>query len=175
MAKHLRPDEVAQDIRDQQRMLSPSVQKRFHDQVIAPLMVTMVKFNFQRGKDPEGKLWKTWSAKGKYNDRWSEAYNTRPSGHQVSADKTRLTDTSILSDSYRDKTVTSTRVVVGPTGNRNTKIAENEESHGNAITGWGRDAIRVLTAEIQEFVDRMAEGRFPQSRPSSRVGFRGGF
>ena len=174
MAEHLRPDEVGEDIRKQQRMLEPAVQSRFIREVVGPLMTSMVSFNFLRGKDPNGKTWKSWAAKTKFGGRWSLEYDKRPSGTPVTADKTRLVDTGALADSYKEKTRSARNVIVGPTGSTHEKVAENEEKHGNFITGWGNDALRALAAEMQEFVNRMALGRYPQSRPVSTVGRRAG-
>jgi hypothetical protein len=174
MAEHIPFYELENDIRSQMEQLRPVVQLNFLKNVVGPLMISMVLFNFLRGKNPEGKLWKSWAKEVKFGGRWSKAYKKRPSGSEVTADKTRLTDTGDFQKSYKEKEVSALQVTVGPTGDTNEKIAEHEELHGNVITGWGQDALRALTAEIQGFVDRMALGKPPQTRPISTAGRRAG-
>ena len=164
----LRPDEVEGDIKKQMRMLSNPVLKRFHSMVIAPAMVSIVKLRFLKGKGPNDIIWKSWSAVTKFSGRWSKRYNVRPSKNMVTADKIRNVDTKQLANSYKS-TSSSYGVVSGPKGKRNVLIAENEERHGNFITGWDDHSIRIINAEIKEFVNRMALGRFPQAKPKSRI------
>jgi hypothetical protein len=174
MAEHIPFYELENDIRSQMEQLRPQVQGKFLQDVVGPLMVTMVNMNFLRGKNPEGKLWKSWAKEVKFGGRWSKAYKKRPSGSEVTADKIRLTDTGQFAAGYATKDRTNTSVSVGPVDPVNMKIAEHEELHGNVITGWGQDALRALTAEIQGFVDRMALGKPPQTRPISTAGRRAG-
>ncbi len=164
----LRPEEVEGDIKKQMRMLSKPVLKRFHSNVIAPAMVSIVKMRFLKGKGPKDIAWKSWAKVKKYSDRWSEKYKTRPSGNKVTPDKIRNVDTKELANSYKS-TASSSGVKTGPKGKRNIEIASREEKHNNIITGWDNHSIRIINAEIKEFVNRMALGKFPQSKPRSRI------
>ena len=167
--ERLRPDEVQGDIEKQMRMLSSAVLTRFHRMVIKPAMVSIVKIRFLKGKGPNDEQWTSWAEETKYGGRWSKKYKTRPSGAKVTADKIRNLDTKDLVNSYKGKKVNHSGVVVGPTGKLNKIIAKKEEEHGNHFTGWDKDSIRIIKAEVTEFVNRMALGKFPQTSPRSRV------
>ena len=138
-------------------------------------MTNMVMTRFARGGYEKPGDWKsTGSGPTKFNDRWSEKYNTRPSGDEVSPDKIRDVDTGELANSYRVLSADANQVTVGPGktshGGAGPKIAKREEDGGNHIVGFTREINTALAQETQYYLDRIAEGREPPYLPKSRLG-----
>jgi len=166
--QNLRPEDIDKDMARQLESLQPQGQKKIAT-VVGRVMHNMIMIRFLRGAGPNNDKWTSWSSKTQQNGRWSANYKKRPSGAMITADKIRLIDTRTLANSYKRK-IKPGFAEVGPTGERNKKIAENEANHGNDIVGWDAQVTNATTMEMQAFVDRMALGLPPRAIPVSSIG-----
>jgi len=172
--RRLKPGEVAGDIRKQQRLLTGSASLRKQNRmVVGPVMVTGVIMRFLAGKGPKGKAWLSGAKSTKLGGKYSQAYNRRPSGRDVSASSIRNTDTGALANSHTVIKADGRGVKVGPgvrgKSGKARKIMEREAGYGNYAVGWDAPLKRIVDAETQAFVDEIAMGRTPRYLPKSRI------
>lgn len=174
MIRRLRPDQVADDVKKQMEYLTGSESlKELHRKVVGPVMVTGVIMRFLVGKGPDGEEWKSGAATTKLGGKFSEAYNTRPSGRKVTASSIRNLDTGELANAHEVLSADAKHVKVGPRpgkkGGKARKIMEREAAYGNNAVGWDDTLRRIVDAEIQAFMDEIAAGRKPRYIPRSKI------
>jgi hypothetical protein len=174
MIRTLRPDQLADDVRKQmERLLGSTSQKELNRKVIGPVMVTGVILRFQTGKGPDGAEWKSGAATTKLGGKFSERYDTRPSGRKVTASSIRNLDTGALANAHTVIEADAQHVKVGPgvrgKAGKARKVMEREATYGNNAVGWDDALVKVVNAEIQAFMDEIAAGRKPRYLPRSKV------
>lgn len=149
-------EQLPMDIAAQARGLSAGRMKflRF----VGNTMVKFVKMRLLSGKGVDQKPLKSWAKDTKFADRFSLAYNVRPSGRPVTVASKRLLDTRQLANSYQIVGESMNHVAVGPRGERNSVIAENEAEHGNDLVGWDDQTIGMIEREMDAWLTNVAMG-----------------
>ncbi len=136
-------------IRSVAEIYDPVNLKKDYFKVVANLMLNFIALRFARAKDSEGNSWTSNADKTKFGGRFSVNYNKRPSGNKVSAGSKRLFDTGTLMNSYKVLYISNHKVVVGPTGSRNTLIAEVAATKWhNDIVGWSKKDVELANKEF---------------------------
>lgn len=172
--RKMRMDQVGPDIQRIMRQgMGSASRKKVNRMIIGPTMVTMAVVAFLEEKGPENRAWRSGAKVTKHGGRWSEAYDVRPSGAKVTADKTRNLDKGELANSHTVIKADARTVKVGPgtrgKGGKARKIMEREAGYGNLAVGWDARRRRVVAAELRAFHRDIAEGRQPRYLPRSRV------
>lgn len=142
--------------------------------VAGKVMENMVLIRFLRGGYIKVGDWLSKAVATKFSGRFSVDYKKRPSGAEVTADKIRMLDTNELANSYRILSATANEVTVGPGktshGGAGEAIAEKEENSGNHIVGFTEEINSALKYEMQNYLDKVANGKEPPYLPKSRIG-----
>lgn len=154
--------DFARHMQDIARAADPPNRLAWLRRVMGESIRDMIKASFLAGKDPDGNPWKSSAAVTQHGGRFAASYHRRPSGAEVTADKSRLTDTAELRGSYKILSVDPDQVTVGPEGERNINIATRAETEwGNGIAGWGASGSfreRFATIEINKAWENMMQG-----------------
>lgn len=174
MIRKLRPDQLPNDVQKQMEYLTGDAsQKELNRKVIGPTMLTGVIMRFLTGKGPDDAEWKSGAATTKLGGKFSEKYDTRPSGRHVSASSVRNLDTGELANAHGVLAADAKHVKVGPQrkakDKKARKIMEREAGYGNNAVGWDDKLRRIVGAEIQAFIDEIAKGKKPRYIPRSKV------
>ena len=178
MAKILTPAQFTADLRKQAMALAPDKRRRFMRKCAGSVMQGNVIIRFLRGGYEAVGDWVSHAKGAKaFGGRFSADYKKRPSGDPVTSASIRMVDTREFANSYRVLDATADSVTVGPGkrahGGAAEKIADRAENEGNPITGFTSETIGALNTEMQNYLDRMANGQEPPYLPKSRLGVKG--
>ena len=179
MAQMINARDLDKDIRNQMNAMSDIKRRTFMKRVIGHAMYLIIQVRFLTAKGPDREVWKSSAADTKLGGKFAASYKKRPSGRPVSASSLRLSDTGEFKDSYRILKYSANDCEVGPLaggkGGKAKLIAERAENDWkNHITGWDRDALKIIDMEIEKGLDLIARGiSIGRTRPSSQAQIRG--
>ncbi len=150
---------MAKSLRAMGEVVSEQELSKGYMKSMANIMLNLIALRFAKSEDANKQKWVSSASKTKLSGRFSVNYKKRPSGKAVSGSSKRLFDTGALMRSYKVYHITGKKVIIGPTGKRNTIIAEAMFEQGNYIAGWGKEDVKLANKELEAYILRTLKGK----------------